>query len=406
MSFADIGYWLFLPTVLLLYQPSSLLYRKFLLLAASWFFYSMWSFPFLFLLIYSSLADYHCALAVEKSKSERRRKLFLAVSLASNLGPLIFFKYFVFLNNTLNDALGLINFHIPAASFNIILPLGISFYTFQTMTYSLDVYNRKFPAERNRLDFMLYVAFFPQLVAGPIVRAQEFLPQIKSLRHTTEADFCAGAELIVSGLIKKLIFANNFADFLEPVFKNPGEYSGITCMLAVAGFGIQIYGDFSGYTDIGRGSARLFGFDLPINFDKPYLARSPRDFWRRWHITLSVIIRDYVYIPLGGNRSGKTRQYINAFVSMTICGLWHGAAYHFIVWGMYHGVGLVLYDWLFSGVRKHSGERENSGIFNAIIAAAGGFITFIFVQMGWIFFRAESMTIACDLPPKNWTACR
>ena len=394
------AFWLFFLVVLAGY---SLIYKKlfarnFYLFILSLFFYYKTGGLYLFLLILVTLVDFSCGLLIHHSQKKFLRKFFILFSIISNLGILAYFKYTAFIVATMNDLLGtdfkvydflaaFSNQHL-GTSFNIsniILPIGISFFTFQSLSYTFEIYRKKINPVRNVIDFGFYVSFFPQLVAGPIVRASEFIPQLYTRFHLEKREFSQALFLISKGLIKKIIISDFIAvNFIDRVFDMPSIYSGFENLMAVYGYGLQIYCDFSGYTDIAIGLALILGFRLPINFNSPYKASSLQDFWKRWHISLSRWLKDYLYIPLGGNRKGRIRSYINLIITMLLGGLWHGAALRFVIWGGLHGIGLVINRiW-----NRIFGDRLKSGWFGKAIAV---FITFQFVSFCWIFFRAKNM---------------
>jgi D-alanyl-lipoteichoic acid acyltransferase DltB (MBOAT superfamily) len=352
-------------------------------------------------LIFVTLIDYSCGLLIYQSKTRFWRRSIILISIISNIGILAYFKYAGFFIQTLNDFLGtefvvrdflgaFSNRHL-GTSFDIskiILPVGISFFTFQSLSYTLDMYRRKLEPVRNIIDFGFYVSFFPQLVAGPIVRASEFIPQLYKNYSLSKREFSHAVFLISKGLIKKIIISDFIAvSFIDRVFDLPTAYSGFENLMAVYGYGLQIYCDFSGYTDIAIGLALILGFRLPFNFNSPYKASNVADFWKRWHISLSRWLKDYLYIPLGGNRKGKFRTIINLMVTMLLGGLWHGADLRFIIWGGLHGLGLAinkLRTFIF-------GEKTQKRWF---IRAVSVFLTFQFVSFCWIFFRAQDLHIA------------
>jgi alginate O-acetyltransferase complex protein AlgI len=400
LIFSTAAFWVFFLFVLAGY---SLIYRKhfirnFYLFIVSLFFYYKSGGFFLLLLILVTLIDFTCGLLIHKSKTRLSQRLILLVSIMSNLCILAYFKYTGFVVDTINDFFGtnivvsdflaaFANTHL-GTSFNvsdIVLPVGISFFTFQSLSYTFDVYRKKIEPVRNVVNFGFYVSFFPQLVAGPIVRASEFIPQLYGDFHLTKNEFSHSLFLISKGLIKKIVISDFIAvTFIDRVFDAPSLYSGFENLLAIYGYGLQIYCDFSGYTDIAIGLALILGFRLPVNFNSPYKATSLSDFWKRWHISLSRWLKDYLYIPLGGNRKGKIRTQVNLLITMLIGGLWHGASIRFIIWGALHGIGLVInrtWNMLFSK------NRINGKVFRFISV----FITFQFVCFCWIFFRAPDM---------------
>ena len=394
------AFWIFLLVVLAGY---SLIYKKIMirnlyLFIISLLFYYKTGGLFLFILIFVTIIDYTCGLLINSSRRGFTRKLFLLLSIISNIGLLGYFKYTGFIIDTINnlfgtqikvyDVLSVISNSILGTSFDIsyiILPVGISFFTFQSLSYAIDVYRRKMKPVRNIIDFGFYVSFFPHLVAGPIVRASVFIPQIYQEFKVTSREFSHALFMISKGLIKKIIISNFIAvNLVDRVFEAPTVYSGFENLMAVYGYGLQIYCDFSGYTDIAIGVALVLGFRLPFNFNSPYKAQNITDFWKRWHISLSQWLRDYLYISMGGNRKGKIRTYVNLMITMLLGGLWHGASLRFIIWGGLHGIGLVvnkIWDSIF-------GSRHKTGRFGKAFSI---FITFQFVSFCWIFFRAPDM---------------
>ncbi|MEP6810207.1 MAG: MBOAT family O-acyltransferase [Chthoniobacterales bacterium] len=312
------------------------------LLAASIIFYGLWSPWFVLLIAFTAGADYLIALQIEAAAQERARRAWLVLSLVVSLSLLAFFKYAHFMLEAGSGLLALFGFGFVPPAFDLVLPLGISFYTFETISYVVDVYRGRVRAERNVFHYALYIMFFPHLIAGPIVRPSQFLWQIRTRKHFDWARLQFGAQLFLRGLLKKAVFADRLALVVDPIFRAPGEFSSATLWLGTVAYAVQVYCDFAGYTDMARGVAQAFGFKLPINFDRPYLAASVGEFWRRWHITLSSWVRDYLYIPLGGSRDVAWKTYRNLIFSMVILGLWHGAGWNFIVFGLYHGVLLSL----------------------------------------------------------------
>jgi D-alanyl-lipoteichoic acid acyltransferase DltB (MBOAT superfamily) len=397
MIFTTAAFWLFFLIVLAGYSIvyKKLFIRNLYLFLLSLFFYYKSGGLFLSLLIFVTLVDYTCGLLIHRSGTKFMRRIFILLSVISNLGILAWFKYTGFFVSMVNDLLGtdyqvydflaaFSNSHL-GTSFNIsdiVLPVGISFFTFQSLSYTFDVYRKKIQPVRNVIDFGFYVSFFPQLVAGPIVRASEFIPQLYTEFHLAKREFSHALFLISKGLIKKIVISDFIAtSFVDRVFDAPSVYSGFENLMAVYGYGLQIYCDFSGYTDIAIGVALILGFRLPLNFNSPYKAAGMADFWKRWHISLSRWLKDYLYIPLGGNRKGKIRTNINLLITMLLGGLWHGADLRFIIWGLLHGLGLV-----FERIWKSIfGDRLTQGKIGRAVVV---FITFQFVSFCWIFFRA------------------
>ena len=355
------------------------------LLVCSYVFYGWWDWRFLGLIVLSTLVDYGCGLAMDESRgprSPRLRRRVAAGSVVTNLMILGVFKYYGFFvesARSLADSAGL---PLHLGTLDILLPVGISFYTFQSMSYTLDIYRRRLPATRRLDDFALYVAFFPQLVAGPIERAGNLLPQIQAPRRMTRGAMTSGAQLMLVGFFKKMVVADNLAVYVDSVFDTGGDPSAAAGLLAMYAFAFQIYADFSGYTDIARGAARIMGFELRRNFEFPYLSRSPGEFWRRWHMSLSAWLRDYLYISLGGNRRGRLRTIRNLVITMLLGGLWHGASWNFVLWGAYHGLLLVAFRPF-----ERRGDAPPGRLRDWWMVA--GF--FQLICFGWLIFRARDL---------------
>lgn len=353
--------------------------RNVVIVVGSYVFYSAWDPRFTALLLLTTVVDYSVARFLDGTKSPRSRRALLVASLTVNLGVLGLFKYFGFFRESLELLLNTLGAGVHWRIWELVLPVGISFYTFQSMSYVVDVYRRQMAATRNFIQFMAYVSFFPQLVAGPIERGKHLLPQFNRTLQITIGNIESGIWLVLWGLFKKVVLADNLAPLVELVYDH-GSPSGPMVALGTIAFALQIYCDFSGYTDIARGLARLLGFELMLNFNLPYFARSLRDFWSRWHISLSTWLRDYLYIPLGGNRRGEGRTYLNLAVTFLLGGLWHGAAATFILWGAWHGVGLIVNHWW----RLHRPWNR------PLPAWLGWGVTGVFVLYGWMLFRAHS----------------
>ncbi len=375
-------------------------YRKFqhlFLLAVSYFFFYFTSNILLSLLIFSTILDFYIGKAIFESSSLRRKRILLAISLSGNLGLLGFFKYADFGISQLNQLLVNMDFQ-EIELLEIILPIGISFYTFQTISYTVDIYRGKLTPSKSLREFALFVAFFPQLVAGPILRASHFLPQLRTkmeqvhqgnyLRQIiiNNSNLKFGITLMAFGFLKKMFFADNIAPLVNQIFENPIGLESFSIILGTIAFGIQIYCDFSGYADIAIGAALILGFKIPRNFNKPYFASSPSDFWHRWHISLSTWLRDYLYIPLGGNKRSKSRTYLNLMTVMLIGGIWHGASWNFVIWGGLHGIYLVIQKLIskkFPGLEKNQFLKTKYGKIISII-----FVQF-FIFLAWIPFRVR-----------------
>jgi alginate O-acetyltransferase complex protein AlgI len=344
MNFASHAFFLFLPVVLLVYHLLRRRAHKYLfLLAASWFFYASWNPWFLWVLLAPTVVDYWSGRLIEASPTPGRRRIWVILSIVVNIGFLGVFKYTDFVVGNSLSLFRLFGWPAPDWTFHLLLPLGISFHTFQGITYTVDVYRGRIKAVRGFVDFALFVAFFPQLVAGPVVRAVDFLPQMDEPPRVTPRQVVEGLHWFVLGMFKKVFLADRLAQFVDAIFHNPGAYDASTLRWAVLAYAAQVYCDFSGYSDIAIGCAKWFGFELPRNFDFPYLSGTLADFWRRWHISLGTWLREYLYFPLGGNRRGELRTWFNLILAMTLCGLWHGANWNYVLWGLYNGVLLCLY---------------------------------------------------------------
>ena len=374
----------FFAAFLLLYwlARNSLTARNLLIVASSYLFYGWWNWKFLGLLFFSSAFDWTVGYGIARLQTARGRKALLAGSILVNLGILGFFKYCNFFVQSLTVLLAKLGVPFHTGTLNVILPVGISFYTFQSMSYAFDVYRGHIRPTRNFVSFLAFVSFFPHMVAGPIQRVSNLLPQFERPLVLTRAMLTEGIWLIIWGMFKKVALADNFAPLVEMVFHDapPG---GMAVALGTVAFGLQIYCDFSGYSDIARGLARVLGFDIMWNFDLPYAAASLREFWRRWHISLSTWLRDYLYISLGGNRRGPARACLNVFLTMLLGGLWHGAAWNFVLWGAWHGAGLV-------AERVFSTQHATRNTSHPLRRLASWLATMLIVFYGWLLFRAGS----------------
>ncbi len=385
MLFNSLQFLIFFPLVVSVYFLLPGKHRWALLLAASYYFYMSWEPEYLLLILTSTLVDYIAALQIFTSFG-RRRNLWLGASLLVNLGILAFFKYANFFWDSLHSLLGT-GIQVASPIHRFLLPVGISFYTFQTLSYSIDVWRGRIEPERHLGRFALFVAFFPQLVAGPIERAAHLLPQFRQNHSVDLKRITSGLRLMLWGMFKKVVLADRLALVVDQVYGNPDEQNGLTWLLATYFFSFQIYCDFSGYSDIAIGSARVLGFDLMKNFNVPYMARSAREFWQRWHISLSTWFRDYVYIPLGGNRSSAPRWFINIIITFVVSGLWHGANWTFVVWGGLHGLYLLAERYTTSWLPRRMPGRN-------VIETL---LTFHLVLLAWVFFRAKSVEIALHI---------
>ena len=378
MIFSSLAFLVFFAVVLALYaRLKGDLARRRMLLVASYFFYGWWDWRFLFLMAASSLWSWWWGNRLHPLPDGKRRSRLLMVALSGDLGALAFFKYANFFIDSFCAAFDIRS----AGALNIILPVGISFFTFQSMSYTIDLYRRRFEPCRDPEKFLLFVSFFPQLVAGPIVRASEFLPQLERRVTTTARDVSIGLQTFLLGMVQKVVVADNLSLYVDPVFASPASYDAATLWGAMAAYTLQIFCDFSGYSLMAIGVARVLGFKLPDNFRTPYLAASITDFWRRWHMSLSFWLRDYLYISLGGNRGGAARTDINLLLTMLLGGLWHGAGWNFVLWGGMHGLGLLLHKHWKSAL----GESRPPGY--GVLAWA---VTLLFVMLLWVPFRAAS----------------
>ncbi len=384
-SFVFIQFFLLFYAIYLLLM-GNLKAQNILLIIASYIFYGYWDWRFLFLLIFSTVGDFAIAKLIHQTPDNNKKKLWLGVSLVSNLSILGFFKYFNFFTTSFTDLLNTIGIPVNDLTLKVILPVGISFYTFQTLSYTIDVYRGHLKPANNIINFAVYVAFFPQLVAGPIERATSFLPQISNRRQIQLSQINAGIFLILWGYFKKLVIADNVAQVADSIFNNYHEYQGLDIIIGILAFTIQIYCDFSAYSDIARGLAKLMGFELMVNFKLPFFALNPSDFWSRWHISLSSWLRDYLYIPLGGSRQGDFKTYRNLFLTMLLGGLWHGAAWNFIWWGTYQGLILIIYRF-FAGSKK---QQQLSNTTSIVSIGSQMLLMFILANIGWVIFRSSS----------------
>lgn len=395
MLFNSLKYALFLPIVVTLFWLSPQRFRVGILLLASYIFYMSWRPAYILLIIGLTIFNYYAGLLIHRSTDHKKNWLTLAI--VGNLSTLVFFKYAYFFDDLLSGLLKPAGILLPKIPFDIILPLGISFFVFEFIHYVMDIYRGSEPV-KSFFGFALFASFFPTQIAGPIKRFQDFVPQF-----LTPAKFCidhfdSGVTLILTGLFKKVLIADNLSLFVQGGFAHPELFSGPDLWLFTYGFAFQIYFDFSGYTDIARGSAMLFGYKVPLNFNLPYLAGSIADFWHRWHISLSTWLRDYLFIPLGGSRCSRLKQYRNLFITMTLGGLWHGAAVHFLLWGIYHGLMLVLHrEW----IRLTGGAQFVRSLLSSLPGRCfATLFTFHAVCVGWVLFRAETAQSAAAILEK------
>lgn len=396
MLFNSLEFLLFLPTVFVLYWflfKNHMRAQNILLLGASYVFYGWWDYRFLSLIIFSTIVDYLVALRMQQTDKNQTRKFLLFISIGINLGLLGFFKYFNFFIESWVHGWNALGVTMHATTLQIILPVGISFYTFQTLSYTIDVYRKQLTPTKNFIDFAAFVTFFPQLVAGPIERASNLLPQFQKNRNFDFENAKSGIQLIIWGLFKKVVIADSCAVYVNVIFDDYQNMNSLTLILGAVYFAFQIYGDFSGYSDMAIGISKLFGFDLMRNFNYPYFSRDIAEFWRRWHISLSTWFRDYLYIPLGGSKGNKWQQVRNVFVIFLVSGFWHGANWTFIAWGFLNALyflPLLLLNKNRSNIGEVVVNLNKKGIKDVINIAS----TFILTCFAWIFFRAESIHMA------------
>ncbi len=405
MLFNSVDFLIFFPVVTLIYFLVPRKLRYLWLLAASYYFYMCWNVKYVALLFFSTISTWAAGWLVGKAKREGKKKLTVAGCVLVNLGILFVFKYFNFFQGTVNRILEKFNLQIWERSFDILLPVGISFYTFQALGYIIDVYREKIEPEKNLLRYALFVSFFPQLVAGPIERSENLLKQMKGIEETKLWNYervTKGLTLMVWGLFIKMVIADRVAILVNTVFDGMYMYGTVALVAGAVGFALQIYCDFMGYSTIAVGSAKVLGFELMENFETPYFSRSIGEFWRRWHISLSTWFRDYVYIPLGGNRCSKVRKYMNLMITMGVSGLWHGANWTFVAWGLIHGIYQVVGD-MTKKLRQRICTSLQVKTESFSFKLAQTVITFAFVDLAWIFFRADSIGVATDYCKRIFT---
>ncbi len=392
MNFISLQYFVFFIFVFSAYWHLSRKNQNIFLLLSSWFFYANWDWRFLSLILISTIIDYVSGKKIYDNNSLKIKRLWLTISLVTNLSILAYFKYANFFIDSFISFTNNLGFSVAPTTLNVILPVGISFYTFQSLSYSLDIYRNKLKPSNSLINFATFVAFFPQLVAGPIVRAKEFLYQLEVDRQFSGSDFESGIIRFLKGFFKKAFIADGIAIYLvDPVFSNPESYSSGMLWLAMFGYAVQIYADFSGYSDMAIGSARMLGFKLPENFNFPYLATSFSDFWQRWHMTMSRFFRDYVYIALGGNRVGPVRHIANLSVTTLISGLWHGAGWNFVLWGGLHGVYIAINHIMSATLKKN---KPVACLILRLTLIPRWLSVQLFVCFAWVLFRSSSLSDA------------
>lgn len=395
MLFNSFKFAVFLPIVFILYwilPPRAKKYRWVLMLAASYYFYMSWNVKFVFLILFTTLVSYFAAILIENNHNKHFKKGVLSVSAVLCLGVLFIFKYFDFISESIANFVSVFSIHINPVTLKLLLPVGISFYTFQTLSYVIDVYRGKIQAEHHFGYYATFVSFFPQLVAGPIERTDNLLPQIKATHEFDYNQGSYGIKLMVWGFFKKMVVADTISKYVNSVYSSPQKFNGFVLVLATVFFAIQIYCDFSGYSDIAIGTAKLFGINLMTNFKSPYFSQSIKEFWSRWHISLSSWFKDYIYIPLGGNRVGKIRHSFNLILTFLVSGLWHGANWTYVAWGAIHGFAQVIENTVFSKI-----SFKNS----KFIKCFRIIFVFIFCSFAWIFFVSNSIEdaiyVICNL---------
>lgn len=386
MLFNSIQFIYFFPIVLLLYFSFPFKLRWIILLLASYYFYMSWNMNYVFLILFTTIISYWSAIKIESSKEQTNKRIYLLISLISSLGVLFFYKYFNFFSSSFNDFFQFLKINYEIPYLQLLLPVGISFYTFQTLSYSIDVYNGKIKSEKHFGVYALYVSFFPQLVAGPIERSTNLLPQFKLRHKFTFENLVLGLKWVILGYFMKLVIADRLSLYVDAVYNNVYEHSGTSFLIATFLFAFQIFGDFAGYSSIAIGIARIMGFKLMTNFNRPYFATSISDFWHRWHISLSTWFRDYFYIPLGGNKVKIYRWYLNLFLTFIVSGLWHGANWTFVVWGGLHGLYIVI-----ENIFKLNSSKNRLIFLQKFFRTV---IVFVLVDFAWIFFRANNLSEA------------
>jgi D-alanyl-lipoteichoic acid acyltransferase DltB (MBOAT superfamily) len=396
MLFNSLNFAIFLPVVFVLYwfaTKGNLKLQNVLLLVSSYFFYACWDWRFMFLLIFSTVLDYYTGIKIHDASTQKRKLFWLWLSIGINLGFLGVFKYYNFFTASFADGLALLGFNANFGALEVLLPVGISFYTFHGLSYVIDLYKNRIQPERNFIDYSVFVSFFPLLVAGPIERATHLLPQIHKSRSFNYTKAVDGLQQILWGLFKKIVIADNCAEFANTIFNNSELYGGSTLVLGALFFTIQIYCDFSGYSDIALGTARLFGIELLRNFAFPYFSRDIAEFWRRWHISLSSWFKDYLYIPLGGSKGGMWTKIRNTFIIFIVSGFWHGANWTFIVWGFLNAL-YIMPSIIFNTNRNNLDIVAKGKLLPSFKEFFAIIITFSLTVLAWIFFRAENVTHA------------
>ena len=386
MLFNSMTFVIFLTIVFMIYWAVPHKYRWLLLLCASYYFYMSWNSKYIVLILFMTIVSYLAARLLEQERLQNKKNIILLVTIVMCLGLLLFYKYFNFFSNSVIEALNIFALQLHPVTLNIVLPIGISFYTFQTLAYVIDVYKGKVAAERHFGIYATFISFFPQLLAGPIARAESILPQIREKHQFDCEKALYGAKMVLWGYFKKIVIADLLVGYVDQAFGSIHEYTGFVWILIAFFLSLQIYCDFSGYSDIAIGTAKFFGIDLKTNFKSPYFADSIKEFWTRWHISLSTCFRDYVYIPLGGNRCSHMRKALNLMITFLVSGLWHGANWTFVIWGGIHGAAQILENVFMKGL--HAVRTKKVGKFFMTLGV------FIFCSLAWIFFRADTFADA------------
>lgn len=389
MNFNSLSFLIFYPIVLILYFVLPLKFRWVMLLAASYYFYMSWSAPLIFLILFTTVISWVCSLIIERTESKAKKRLCLTITLLTSLGVLFFFKYYNFLANSLSGLLSLFGGPSYDWTLNLILPVGISFYTFQTLSYAIDVYRGDVKTEHHFGYYALFVSFFPQLVAGPIERPNNLLPQLKAEHKFNKDDAVAGLKRMMVGFFKKIVVADLLAQYVDGVYNHPETATGLSIVIASCMFAVQIYCDFAGYTDIAIGCARVMGIRLMQNFNRPYSSRTIKEFWGRWHISLSSWFKDYLYIPLGGSRCSRAKYLRNVMIVFLVSGLWHGADWTFVIWGFLHGAYQIIGNLTF-GFRKKITDALHINRDSRGFRLYQTVVTFVLATFAWMFFRANS----------------
>ncbi|MDN3658890.1 MBOAT family O-acyltransferase [Ferruginibacter paludis] len=397
MLFNSVSFLIFFPIVFFFYwfvTKGNLKWQNILLLAASYFFYACWDYRFLFLLIFSTGLDYYTGIKMDESENQKKRSFWFWLSVIINLGFLGVFKYYNFFIGSFVEGLSYLGVSVNVWTIKVILPVGISFYTFHGLSYVIDIYNRKIKAERNFVDYSLFVSYFPLLVAGPIERATHLLPQIKQKRTFNSKNAISGIEQMIWGFFKKVVIADTMAIIVNKVFDDAASYGSVALIIGAIAFSFQIYCDFSGYSDIAIGTSKLLGIDLIQNFNFPYLSRNIAEFWRRWHISLSTWFRDYLYIPLGGSKASRLLSIRNVFIIFLVSGFWHGANWTFLIWGGIHAL-LFIPSFVLGSNRKYKEDIvHRNKVVPSVLDIFQMVITFLLVTIAWIFFRAATLAQA------------